>query len=128
MGEGSEHIRLIKALIGELQRQGFEILCAASDGFEPCSEVENLVPDVKAYNRRKEFVIFGLAKTCDELDNEQTEEQFKFFSHRFMREGKSAKAGVPFCIAVSKGCEVQLDACLCKLKLDRKKNIFRFAF
>lgn len=128
MGEGSEHIRLVKGLIVELQKQGFEIQCAASDGFEPCSEVENLVPDVKAYNRRREFVIFGLAKTCDELDNEQTEEQFKFFSHRFMREGKSTKVAVPFCIAVSKGCEVQLETRLFKLKLDQKKNIFRFAF
>ena len=128
MGEGSEHIRLVKALIDELKKQGFEILSAASDGFDPCSAIENLMPDLKAYNPRKEFVIFGLVKTCDELDNEQTEEQFKFFSHRFMRGGKSAKAAVPFCIAVSKGYEVQLEACLCKLKLDQKKNIFRFAF
>ena len=128
MGEGSEHIRLVKALTDELKKQGFEILCVASDGFEPCSAVENLVPDLKAYNPRKEFVVFGLAKTYVELDNEQTEEQFKFFSHRFMRGGKSAKAAVPICIAVSKGCEVQLEALLSKLKLDQKKNIFRFAF
>jgi len=128
MGEGLEHTRLVKGLIDELKKQGFEILCAASDGFEPCSAVENSVPDVKAYNPRKEFVVFGLAKTIDELDNEQTEEQLKFFSHRFMRGGKSANAAVPFCIAVSKGCEVQLEALLSKLKLDQKKNIFRFAF
>lgn len=128
MGEGSEHIRLVKALIDELKRQGFDILCAASDGFEPCSEVENLVPDVKAYSRRREFVVFGLAKTWDELDDGQTEEQFKFFSRRFMPKGKSKGATVPFCIAITKGCEAKLEAFLSKLKLDQKKNIFRFAF
>lgn len=128
MGEISEHKRLVKALIDELKKQSFEILTAASDGFEPCQEVENLAPDVKAYNPRKEFVVFGLAKTCDDLDNERTEEQFKLFSNRFMRAGKSAKAAVPFCIAITKGCEAQLEACLIKLKLDQKKNIFRFAF
>lgn len=128
ISEDSEHKRLVKALIDELKKQGFKILNAAFDGFEPCSEVENLVPDVKAYNPRKEFVVFGLAKTCEDLDNEQTEEQFKLFSNRFMRGGKSAKAAVPLCIAITKGCEPQLDACLVRLKLNQQKNIFRYAF
>ena len=126
--ESAEHKRLVKALIQELKSQGFEIVHAASEGYEPCTEVENHFPDVKAHNRRKEFVVFGLAKTCIELEDERTKEEFKFFSHRFMHGGKSAGIAVPFCIAITKGCEKQLDACLTKLKLEQKKNIFKYAF
>jgi hypothetical protein len=127
-GESAEHQRIVKALIQELKNQGFEILNAACDGYEPCSEIESSVPDVKAYNRKKEFVIFGSANTCADLANEQTEVQFKIFSNRFMHKGKSKGVAVPFCIAITKGCENLLDDCLKKLKLDRKKNIFKYAF
>jgi hypothetical protein len=126
--DSAEHQRLVKALTEELKNQGFQILNSACDGYEPCSEVENNFPDVKAYSGKKEFVVFGLAKTCNELDNEQTEEHFKFFASRFMSKGKSKGAAVPLCIATTKGCEDQLDAVLKKLKLDRKKNIFKYAF
>ena len=126
--ESAEHKRLVKALIQELKSQGFEIVNAASEGYQPCTEVENHFPDVKSYNRQKEFVVFGLAKTCRELEEKRTEEEFKFFSHRFMPRGKSAGTAVPFCIAITKGCEKQLDACLTKLKLEGKKNIFKYAF
>jgi hypothetical protein len=123
-----EHKRLVNALIQELKSQGFEIVNATSEGYAPCAEVEGYFPDVKAYNRKKDFVVFGLAKTCSELEDKLTEEQFKFFSHRFMHGGKSSGSAVPFCIAITKGCEKQLDACLTKLKLEQKKNIFKYAF
>ncbi len=126
--ENPEHKRLVAALATELKNQGFEITNAACEGYTPCLMVENHVPDVKAYNPKKEYVVFGIAKTCEEIDNEQTEEQFKLFSSRYMSSGKSKGAAVPFCIAISKGCEKQLEACLKKLKLDQKKNIFLFAF
>ena len=126
--EDVEHGRLVKALVEDLKKQGFEILNAACEGYSLCPEMESLVPDVKAYNRKKEFVVFGLAKTCNELGKAQTEEEFKYFSRRFMPKGKSKGIAVPFCIAITKGCENQLDACLSKLKLDQKKNIFKYAF
>jgi hypothetical protein len=127
-GENAEHRRLVKALIQELKNQGFEILNAESDGYEPCSEIESCFPDVKSYNRKKEFAVFGLAKTCTDLAKEQTEVQIKIFACRFMYKGKSKGAAVPLCIAITKGCEKQLDDCLSKLKLNRKKNIFKYAF
>jgi hypothetical protein len=61
-----EHERLVKALIRELKSQGFEIVNAASEGYEPSTKV-NQFPDVKTYNRNKEFVVFSLAKTYSEL-------------------------------------------------------------
>ncbi len=126
--QNAEHRRLVKALIEELKRQGFEITNAEFEGYQPCPEVEELVPTVKGYNRKKEYVVFGVAATCDELGTQQTEDQFKMFSSRFMRSGKSHGAAAPFCIAISKGCEKQLETCLKTLQLDRKKNIFLYAF
>jgi hypothetical protein len=126
--ERAEHQRLVNALIEELKKQGFEILLAASEGYEPCAEVEDAIPDIKAFNRKKEYIAFGVAKTCTALASKQTEKQLKVLANRYMRSGKSAKAAVPLCIAISKGCEPQLEACLTKLKLEQKKNIFRYAF
>ena len=124
----SEHKRLVKALVDELKNQGFEITNARCEGYDVCQEVEGKVPDVKAYNRAKDFVVFGLAKTLEDLCNEETEKAFKLFSHRFMASGKAKGVAVPFCIAITKGSEKQLEAILIKLKLDKRKNIFRFAF
>jgi hypothetical protein len=126
--ENVEHKRLVAALILELKNQGLEILKAESEGYQPCAEVEGYCPDVYAFNRQKEYVIFGLAKTCNELSKKEIQEQFKMFSKRFMHKGKAKGAMVPLCIAITKGCEDQLDACLKKLKLDSKKNIFKYAF
>ena len=128
MGESLERKRLVNALVDELRKQGFEILAACVEGFKPCDALEGLVPDVKAYNRRKEYVVFGLAVTCSDLDNKVGEERFKLFSSRYISKGKSAKAAAPLCIAVTKGCEPKLDAHLAELKLDQKKNVFRYAF
>ena len=126
--ESLEHKRLVEALIDELKRQGFEITAAACEGYEPCPEVEKLFADIKAYNRRKDYVVFGVAASCDDLQNELTEEKFKLFSSRYMASGKAKGSAVPLCIAITIGCEKQLETCLEKLKIGQKKNIFLYAF
>ena len=123
-----EHKRLVAELLTELKRQGLEITTAALESYEPCIEVEKQIPDVKACNRKKDYVVFAVAATCEELASEATLERLKVFSGRYMSAGKSKGAEVPLCIAISKGCEPQLEACLRNLKLDKKKNIFLYAF
>jgi hypothetical protein len=126
--ESPEHIRLVKALIDYLKNQGFEITCADRDGYNPCPETEGRIPDVRAYNREKEFNVIGEAKTYDDFSNDRTKEQFKIFSNREMGEGKSKGTTVPFCIAITKGSEQQLEDCLKEIGLDQKKNIYRLPF
>ncbi len=126
--ESAEHRRLIKALINEFTRQGLEILNASCDGYQPCPEIEGKTADVRAYKRSEEWVVIGEAKTDDDLDNEQTEEQFNVFSSLFMGAGKSQGKKVPFVIASTSGAQPKLEACLAKLGLDKKTNIYKWYF
>jgi hypothetical protein len=121
-------MRLVKALLAELKRQKFEITNAALEGYESPTDVEKQVPDIKACNRKKEYVIFGVAATCEELTDEATEVRLTLFSNRYMSSGKSKGEAAPLCVAISKGCEPLLEDLLKKLKLEQKKNIFLYAF
>lgn len=122
--ESAEHKRLVKALIGKMEQDGYKIKCAASDGYTPCGETKGRIPDVRGTNA-DELNAIGEAKTSDDLDNERTEEQFKIFSNREMTSGKSKGKSVPFYIGISKGSEEELEKCLKKLELDKKPNIQR---
>jgi len=126
--ESDEHKRLVKAIIDELKKQGFEILTADYNGYEPSQKVVNHVPDVKAWKRENELVAFGEAKTSDDFDNDRTKEQFIEFSNRRMKDGKSKGATVPLCIGITNGSEKELEACLVKLGLDKKTNIYKWSF
>jgi len=125
--ESPEHKRLVKALIDYLSGLGFSTTCAAYDGFNPCAEIDKHIPDVEGQNS-DELIAIGEAKTCDDLDNERTTEQFKAFSHRQMSGGKSKGKVVPFYIAVPKGCEKKLEETLVNLNLSTKENIHRVSF
>lgn len=60
--------------------------------------------------RRVAQVTIGEAKTCEDLDNANTKEQFTVFSNRKMTSGKSKDKIVPFYILVTRGCESKLAA------------------
>jgi hypothetical protein len=127
-GESLEHKRLVKALIGELTRQGFEIINASCEGYKPCPEIEGQSPDVRAYKRIQDFIAIGEAKTADQFFSEQTGDQFEKFSSLVLGSGKNKGNKVPFCIALSKGTEAQLAVALAKFGLDKKPNIYRWPF
>ncbi len=128
MSESAEHKRLVKALMNELVRQGFEILNVACEGYEPCPEIAGVFPDVRAYKRNTEYIVIGLAKTLDDFDNKRTEDQFEKFSHLVVNSGKNKGKTVPFFIAITKGSEKQLDTCLIKLGFAKRTNIYRWPF
>lgn len=125
--ESPEHRRLVKSLIDYLNGLGFETICAAYTGFNQCNEIEGHIPDVEGKNA-DELIAIGEAKTCDDLDNDRTKEQFKAFSCRVMSGGKSKDKVVPFYIAITKGCEKELGEALHNLGLDQKDNIHRVSF
>lgn len=125
--ESPEHKRLVKSLIDHMKNKGFKIKCASYEGFDQCGETKEHIPDVRGTND-EELNAIGEAKTCDDLDSERTEEQFKIFSHREMTGGQSKGKAVPFYIAITEGCEDELGETLKKLGLDKKSNIYRLSF
>jgi len=125
--ESPEHKRLVKSLMDYLRNEGFGITCASYTGFSQCDETKGHIPDVRGTNDEKLNAI-GEAKTCDDLNNERTKEQFKVFSNRMMKKGKSEGKSVPFYIAITEGCEEELEETLKNLNLDRKANIYRVSF
>ena len=125
--ESPEHKRLVKFLIAYMKKKGFGITCASYTGFDQCPKTKGYIPDVKGKNE-EELNAYGEAKTCDDLDNERTKEQFKVFSNRVMTSGKSKGKVVPFYIAITKDCEKELEKTLKELELDKKPNIHRVSF
>jgi hypothetical protein len=71
----------------------------------------------------QQLAAIGEAKTCDDLDNERTNDQFKTFSSRMMTSGNSSGQTCPFYIGIPKSCINELKENLRKLGLDQKTNI-----
>ena len=125
--ESPEHKKLVKGLMDYMSNEGYKILCAAYEGYNECNERKGRIPDVVGKNSQ-ELNAIGEAKTCDDLDNERTNEQFKIFSNRIMTSGKSKDVTVPFYIGVPKTCLTELRKNLKKLGLDQKPNIVIITF
>ena len=125
--ESPEHKRLVGSLITYMKNKGFGTTCAAYTGFSQCDETNGHIPDVRGTND-EELNGIGEAKTCDDLDNDRTKEQFKAFSSRVMTGGKSKGKAVPFYIGITEGCEEELEETLRRLNLDKKPNIYRVSF
>lgn len=125
--ESPEHRKLVKGLMEYLKGIGFETTCAAYEGYPQCEEMKERVPDVMGKNAQGLFAI-GEAKTCDDLDNERTNEQLKVFSNRIMASGNLKGQTVPFYIGIPKACIQQLKDLLKKLGLDKKSNIYMVYF
>jgi hypothetical protein len=125
--ESPEHKRLVVSLIAHIKKEGFAITCAANPMYNQCDETEGRIPDVRGKNT-DELNAIGEAKTCDDLNNERTKEQFKVFSNREMSDGRSKGKTVPFYIAIPKECENELKTTLHDLGLDAKENIRRVLF
>jgi hypothetical protein len=120
--ESPEHRKLVKGLMDYLSKEGFQAICAAYEGYNQCEPMIDRVPDIMGQNARQLLAI-GEAKTCDDLDNERTDDQFKVFSNRVMTSGNSNGQTVPFYIGIPNTCIEQLQNRLKVLGLDQKPNI-----
>src|SRR5271157_990087 len=99
--ESAEHKKIVKGLIDYIEKEGFKPFCAAYDGFKQCNPNSERIADVKGQNAQ-ELVAIGEAKTCDDLDNERTNAQFKIFSNLVMNSGNSKDQTCPFYIGIPK--------------------------
>ena len=121
-GESPEHKKLVRALIEYFNRNSFSVTNADCDGYVQCEEMNGRIPDVMGKNTQG-LIAIGEAKTCDDLDNDRTNEQFKIFSRRMVFQGNSKGQTCPFYIGIHESCINELKQNLKKLGLDQKTNI-----
>jgi hypothetical protein len=121
-GESPEHKKLVRALIEYFNRNGFPVTNADCDGYNPCEEMNGRIPDVMGKNTQG-LIAIGEAKTCDDLDNDRTNDQLKIFSSRSVANGIAKGQTCPFYIGIPKSCIDALKQNLKKLGLDQKTNI-----
>ncbi len=125
--ESPEHKKIVKELMDYLNQAGFKTTCAAYEGLSVCAQIEGRIPDFMGRNAQ-ELIAIGEAKTCDDLDNDRTNDQFKVFSNRVMNSGISNGKTVPFYIGIPKTCVTELQQNLKKLGLNQKTNIHIISF
>jgi hypothetical protein len=122
-GESAEHKQIQNGLMNYLEKGGFEITNAANrDGYPECDNINGRVPDIMCRNTDGLLAI-GEAKTCDDLDNERTNDQFKIFCNRFVANGNAKGQACLFYIGIPKSCVNELKQNLAKLGLINKTNV-----
>ena len=122
-GESPEHIQIQNGLMNYLKKEGFEIFkCANRTGYPECDNLNGRVPDMMGRNSQG-LIAIGEAKTCDDLDNERTNDQFTIFSGCTVASGTSQGQTCPFYIGIPHSCTKELQQNLVKLGLGSKTNI-----
>ncbi len=114
---------LIQKLIDYFNKKGLAIKFAKSEGFESPQAIKNHIPDVLAFDDKLSLVHIGLAKDCNELEDNTTLGQFYEFSRRLMKNGKSEKVKVPFVISVPTECQTKIKDAFKKNSIEWKDNI-----
>lgn len=120
--ESPERAKLVKGLIEYLRQQGFETVCAADESYTQCAAIKERVPDVMGKNEQGLLAI-GEATTCDDSDNDRTNDRLKLFSSCVMASGSLEGQTIPFYIGIPKDCVGQLKQRLTALGIDRKSNV-----
>ena len=122
-GESSLHLQIQNGLMGYLKREGFEVFSAADrTGYSPCEEINGRAPDMMGKNPQG-LIAIGEAKTCEDLNNEVTNDRFTIFSNCFVNTGKAQGQMCPFYIGIPKSCINGLRQNLAKLGLSEKTNV-----
>ncbi len=119
----SANAKLVQSLIEHFKKNGLEVKFANLSGYQSPQVIKRHSPDVLARDDNEGLAYIGLAKSCDELEESLTIEQFEDFAKRLMKSGKSEKARVPFVIAVPSECKDKVKEVFEKHSLPWRDNI-----
>ena len=121
--EDTDHKKLVKGIIDHFESKGLKIISAAYDGYEKCEIIGNHEPDVIAQKPDEDYYYIGEAKTCENLTNDRTREQFEDFGNTVMLKEGATRTYLPFFIAVPKKCIEELEKNLVDFGLSMNENI-----
>ena len=118
-----EHKKLVKGIIDHFEAKGLKIISASYDGFEKCDIIGSHEPDVIAQKSNEGNYYIGEAKTCENLTNDHTREQFEDFGNTVMLKEGVTRIYLPFCIAVPEKCINDLKSYLAEIGIGMNENI-----
>jgi len=118
-----EHKKLVKGIIDHFEAKGLKIISASYDGFEKCDIIGSHEPDVIAQKSNEDNYYIGEAKTCENLTNDHTREQFEDFGNSVILKEGATRIYLPFCIAVPEKCIDDLKAFLTEIGIGMNENI-----
>ncbi len=121
LAESLLHERLVGKLIGWLNSDGFELICASCDGYKQCNSIDGYVPD--CMGRRNGLIAIGEAKTVGDIDNERTKEQIRIGANGVTNREGWKDQWIPFYIAIPSGSDEELQKVLKELGYLNKPNI-----
>lgn len=119
----SANAKLVQSLIDHFEKKDLTVKFAKISGYDNPQVIKRHSPDVLAINSKEGLAHIGLAKSCEELEESQTLEQFEDFSKRLMKSGKYEKVRVPFVIAVPPECKDKVKEIFEKNSLSWRDNI-----
>ncbi|WP_420544723.1 hypothetical protein [Nitrosopumilus sp.] len=105
MQTSKEHDFLVKRLIDQFLKKGLKVSLANYPNYGKPMKIKRHSPDVLAIDKKNGLVYIGLTKTCDELSDQITKEQFTDFSRRLSKTQTSEKIRIPFYICVPENCK-----------------------
>jgi len=118
-----EHKKLVKGIIDHFEAKGLKIISASYDGFEKCDIIGSHEPDVIAQKSNEDNYYIGEAKTCENLTNDHTREQFEDFGNSVILKEGATRTYLPFFIAVPEKCIDDLKSFLTEIGIGMNENI-----
>lgn len=123
MQTSEEHNFLIKRLIDQFLKKGLKVSLANYVNYDKPMKIKRHSPDVLAINRKNGLVYIGLTKTCNELSDNITKEQFTDFSRRLSKTQTSEKIRIPFYICVPESCKSRIKESFEEFEIPWNENI-----
>lgn len=114
-----EHQRLVNLLISAFQKEGYTILRATSGNFPEPYKIGRHEPDIIATDQSG-LIIIGEAKTEDDINSDQSQEQYLDFSNRIMSEGLLKGKHISLHIIIPKNSSPSLRQSLTNLGISNK--------
>jgi len=115
----NEHQNLVDVLVKAFIKEGYTIENADSGVYSRPAAIGRHEPDIVAKTSNG-LIIIGEAKTREDLNSENSKEQFIDFSDRIMASGMLKGQAVPFHIVVKKDAAEDLRLVLHSLGLGNK--------
>ena len=111
---------VVKDVIDRFEEKGLEVTHANFGGHRKPDEVQNVRPDVIAWDNDKDLYHIAAVTRAEVFDKADTIDKIKVLSNLMMGKGRSKDTRIPFYLAMPKGQLEKIDEKLDQYNLERK--------